>query len=220
MDINPFIATLGTQMMFRGIGMTLTDGRPILNLNASLRELFLVQIVDVWVFKITLPMVILVGGLLASLFVLKYMSFGHKVYVMGGNREAAKLSGINEVKTIIICYMISGLCAGFTGILFASFNDKGNPIVGDRFSLQTVAACVLGGLRMTGGVGSSLRAVLGVAAMQLLQKLLLQIDASIANLQVGIIGAVLIIFLIIDMMSTKVSEDKSRLIRVIDRSPG
>lgn len=203
--MNPFIATLSTQMVFRGIGLILSKGVPIMNTNKFIGDLFETKVIDLGIFTLTLPMIILIVCLLVTSYVLKYTSFGQNLYVVGGNKEAAQYAGINIDKITYICYGISGLFAAITAILVTSFNTSGNPVIGERYSLQTVAACVLGGMSVTGGFGNTFRAVLGVVALQLIQKVLYMLDSSVANMQVGIVGVILIIFLIIDMIRNKVS---------------
>lgn len=206
--INPFIATLSTQMIFKGIGLVASKGRAIFSYNEGLNELFNIVIFQIGKFAFTLPMLVLVVCLAVASYVLKYTKFGQSLYVVGGNREAAALCGIDIDRTTIICYIISGVCAAISGILVASFNTCGNAAIGERYSMQTVAACVLGGLHMTGGYGNAWLAVLGVAAMQLMQKVLYQVDSSFANMQMGFIGAILIIFMIVDKLKIKYTETK------------
>lgn len=206
--INPFIATLSTQMVFKGLGLVASGGKAIFSYNDALNNLFNIEIFRISDFTFTLPMLILVICLAVASYVLKYTKFGQSLYVIGGNREAAALCGINIDRTTILCYIISGLCAAISGILVASFNTCGNAAIGERYSMQTVAACVLGGLHMTGGYGNAWLAVLGVAAMQLMQKVLYQVDSSFANMQMGFIGAILIIFMIVDKLKVKYTETK------------
>jgi ribose transport system permease protein len=208
LNINPFIATLGTQLVFKGIGMIFSSGRPIINTNPGIKTLFETELFHAGFFTFTLPMAIMAGCLLIASYVLKYTRFGQNVYVVGGNREAATLSGINPKRIIVICYAISGFCAGITAVLVTSFNSSGNAAIGDRYSLMTVAACVMGGLSMSGGYGNAVRAVMGVTAMQLIQKVLYQLDPGIASLQIGIIGVLLIVFMIVDLVASKLSGGK------------
>ncbi len=200
--MNPFIATLGTQMVFKGIGLIASGGSPVFSFNKTLSKAYDKVVLDIGFIRITLPFFIMIVTLMVASLVLKYTRLGQNIYVVGGNKEAAALSGISTVKTTIICYAISGFCAGITAIFVTALNSSGNGAVGERYSLQTVAACVLGGITMTGGRGNALRAVLGVCAMQLIQKVLYQADSSIANLQIGIIGLILVIFLLIDHFTT------------------
>ncbi|MDR1587187.1 MAG: ABC transporter permease [Treponema sp.] len=208
LNINPFIATLGTQLVFKGIGMVLSNGYPIMNTNPGIKVLFEMPLFHAGVFTFTLPMAVMAGCLLIASCVLKYTRFGQNVYVVGGNREAAALAGISPKRIILACYAISGLSAGITAILVTSFNTSGNAAIGERYSLMTVAACVMGGLSMSGGYGSAVRAVMGVAAMQLIQKVLYRLDPGIASLQIGIIGMLLIIFMIVDLVASKLSGGK------------
>lgn len=208
LNINPFIATLGTQLVFKGIGMVLSKGYPIMNTNLGIKTLFEMPLFHAGIFIFTLPMAVMVVCLIVASFVLKYTRFGQNVYVVGGNREAAALAGINPKRIIMVCYGISGLSAGITAILVTSFNTSGNAAIGDRYSLMTVAACVMGGLSMSGGYGSAVRAVMGVAAMQLIQKVLYRLDPGIASLQIGIIGVLLIVFMIVDLVASKLGGGK------------
>lgn len=208
LQINPFIATLSTQMIFKGIGLVASGGKAIFSYNEQLNGLFNIVIFKLGSFSFTLPMLTLVVCLVVASVVLKYTDFGQSLYVIGGNREAALLCGINIDRTTTACYMISGVCAAISGILVASFNTCGNAAIGERYSMQTVAACVLGGLHMTGGYGNAWLAVLGVTAMQLVQKVLYQIDSSFANMQMGFIGVILVLFMIVDMLKIKYAETK------------
>lgn len=203
LGMNPFIATLGTQMVFKGVGLIASGGSPVFSFNKTLAKFYDVVVLDLGVVKVTLPFLIMLITLAVASLVLKYTRFGQSIYVVGGNKEAAALSGISTAKTTIICYGISGFCAGVTALFVTALNSSGNGAVGERYSLQTVAACVLGGIAMTGGRGNALRAVLGVCAMQLIQKVLYQADSSIANLQIGIIGLILVIFLLIDHFTSE-----------------
>lgn len=202
LGMNPFIATLGTQMVFKGVGLIASGGSPVFSFNETLAKVYDMVVLELGFIKITLPFFIMIITLVIACLVLKYTRLGQNIYVVGGNKEAAALSGISTVKTTIICYAISGFCAGITALFVTALNSSGNGAVGERYSLQTVAACVLGGIAMTGGRGNALRAVLGVCAMQLIQKVLYQADSSIANLQIGIIGLILVIFLLIDHFTT------------------
>ena len=208
LNMNPWITTLGTQMVFKGIGLLLSNGTPIFNNNAGLLAFYEFKVFELGELVITLPIVVMLVLLLAATYVLKFTNFGQSVYIVGGNKEAAQLSGINTRRVMISCYAISGFCASIAALMVCSLNSSGNGAIGERYSLQTVAACALGGIQMNGGYGNALRAVLGVTAFQLITKVLYLFDASMANLQVGIIGAILLVFMLIDQISTSVSKSK------------
>ena len=94
--------------------------------------------------------------LLTILFVLilKYSVFGRSLFAIGGNREAAMLSGIKTKKKYALTYMLSGLLAGYAGILTASWMSTGQPTAGDGYELDAIAASVIGGASLSGGIGS------------------------------------------------------------------
>ena len=208
LHVNAYVATLGTMNLFRGLAMLLSGSQTILNRNPALMELGSVQFFSIGTFRFSLMMAILVVCIILSMLILRYTKFGQSIYVLGGNREAAKLCGINSTAVIISCYVISGLCAAITGIMIVAFQNSCNPATGVNYAIQTIAACVLGGIRMTGGTGSSFRAVLGTMCMQLITKVIYQLDTSLSNLQTGILGVILLIMLTVDTFSTKVSRQK------------
>ena len=207
LGMNPFIATLGSQMVFKGVGLVVSGGQPVFSYNKTLAGFYDLELLDLGFITITLPFAVLLIVLAAASFLLKYTKFGQSVYVVGGNKEAAALSGIDTTRVTVICYIISGLCGAITSFFIIALNSAGNGAVGERYSLQTVAACVLGGLAMTGGYGNAFRAFLGVCAMQLIQKVLYQVDASLANLQIGIIGVILVMFLLFNKASIEKNKE-------------
>ena len=207
LGMNPFIATLGSQMVFKGVGLVVSGGQPVFSYNKTLAGLYDMELINLGFISITLPFATLIVVLAAAGILLKYTKFGQSVYVVGGNKEAAALSGIDTTRVTVICYIISGLCGAVTSLFIIALNSAGNGAVGERYSLQTVAACVLGGLAMTGGYGNAFRAFLGVCAMQLIQKVLYQVDASLANLQIGIIGIILVLFLLFNKASIEKNKD-------------
>lgn len=204
LKINFFITTLGTQVLFKGIGLLLCNGSPIVNENEIIKRLFETKIMDLGIFTLTLPMLVMLVCLVVAVYVQRRTRFGYNIYVTGGNIEAANLSGINTDLVTIGCYAIVGFTAGITAVLLTSFQSSGNAAFGEKYVLQTIAACVLGGIRMTGGYGDSFRALLGVMSFQLIVKLLYQVSSSMANMQIGIIGVILIIVLILDKLSTNI----------------
>ena len=101
--------------------------------------------------------VILIGG-----FLLKYTSYGRSLYAIGGNREAAELSGIAINKNICITYMITAVLAGLAGIIMTSRVASASAVAGEGYEMDIIASVVLGGTLQTGGVGSITGTVIGV----------------------------------------------------------
>jgi len=88
--------------------------------------------------------------------------FGKWIYAVGGNENAARYSGINVKRVKVIIYTIMGSLSGLTGVLMASRITSGNPVVGDGYELDAIAACVIGGVSLSGGSGSVIGTVIGV----------------------------------------------------------
>lgn len=204
-NVNPFITTLGTMMIFKGIGLLISGGSPIANENEGLRRLFEIKILELPFITITLPMIVMLVCLIAAAWMIRYTKLGQNIFVTGGNPEAAKVAGISISAIFIICYMMVGVSCGITAVLLTSFQSSGNAAFGETYALQSIAACVLGGIRMSGGFGNPLRAILGVTALQLIIKILYKVASMFANMQIGIIGLILILVLILDMLSTRAS---------------
>jgi len=202
LKINPFITTLGTQVLFKGIALAITSGSPVANTNEALAGLFEVKILSLPFITLTLPMLVMFASLFAVEYVLRNTKLGHDIYVTGGNIEAARYVGISTDFMYFVGYMGVGLFAGITAVLLASFQGSGNAAFGESFTLQSIAACVLGGISLMGGYGNAIRAIFGVAALQLIIKILYYTASGLVNLQVGIIGVILIVVLFVDKFST------------------
>jgi ribose transport system permease protein len=128
------------------------------------------------VFSIPLPIIILVLIYTVFHIVLKYTKFGRYIYSVGGNIEAARLSGINVDRVKILAYVISGTLSAFGGIMLASRLGSAQTLAGSQYPLNSIAACVLGGVSIGGGVGAIFGALIGVAIVAILKSGLIMID--------------------------------------------
>ncbi len=146
--IPPFIVTLSMMIIARGLSYVLTGGRPM-----SFKNDVLTFIGNGYIGPIPFPVVIMVVCLALTSFLLNKTKFGRHVYAVGGNREAARFSGISISKIEILVYTISGLLAGLSGVILAARMSSAQPTSGDGFELDAIAAVVLGGTSFSGGVG-------------------------------------------------------------------
>lgn len=148
-EIPPFIATLGTMTVARGLTLVYTDGRPITGMEDVFRYLG-----GGYIIGIPVPVVIMVVIFAMAYVMLKKTRFGRYIYAIGGNEEAARLSGINTKKILLSVYVLGGLLAGISGIIMASRLNSAQPTAGVSFELDAIAAVVLGGTSLSGGVGT------------------------------------------------------------------
>lgn len=164
--VNPFIATLGTMVLVRGVVFLITNGEQV-PIDDTLPKDFLDFGVErffgihylVWV-----PAVLL--ALLS--WVLSMTPYGHSVYATGGNREAAYLSGIRVDRVTASTYVWCGALAGLAGMMLASRLQSGQPTAGEFYELTAIAAVVLGGTALHGGEGKLYKTVIGVFIMVVL----------------------------------------------------
>lgn len=146
--IPPFIVTLSMMIMARGFAYVLTGGRPM-----SFNNEILSFIGNGYIGPIPVPIIIMVICLIITSFILNKTKFGRHVYAVGGNREAARFSGIQISKIEMIVYTISGLLAGLSGVILAARMSSAQPTSGSGFELDAIAAVVLGGTSFSGGIG-------------------------------------------------------------------
>lgn len=177
--LQPFIATLVTMTAYRGMAMIITDGKPISRLAASIESeagAFLFKVLGKGnvvfgpndMFKIPIPAIILVIALLIFWFLLTKTTFGRKLYATGSNAKCANLVGVNTTKIKITVYAISGFMSALAGLIMISRVDSAQPILGEGYELDAIAAVALGGTSMSGGRGKITGTFAGVLIIAVL----------------------------------------------------
>lgn len=154
--INPFVATLGMQVFVRGVLLIVTDGKPIYGVPTEFTWVGLGRIQGVPV-----AVLIFAAVVLATFVILRFTRFGHYLYAVGGNKEAARLAGINVDRVLIGAYVYGGLCAAIGGVVLLGQTVIGQPGAAEAWPLSAIAAVVVGGVPLTGGSGGVGAAVLG-----------------------------------------------------------
>ncbi len=165
--IQPFIMTVGMLAFARGLAFVFTGGSPVPTTDATF-----LQIGNGRTFGIPNPALVFLVLLVVAWFVLKRTSFGRSVYAVGSNDEAARLSGIRVRLVRASVYVISGLCAGVAGLLYASQLGVGTPVAGEMFELDAIAATVVGGTSLFGGQGAISGTFMGAALLGILSNIL------------------------------------------------
>jgi ribose transport system permease protein len=185
LNVNPFITTLGTMVLVRGIVFLLTGGAPVSGesgLPSTFTLLGSERLLGVH-YLVWIPAILLV---LLSL-VLHGTPYGRRVYATGGGREAAYLSGIPVRRVIASTYVWCGGLAGIAGVMLAARLQSGQPTAGEFYELTAIAAVVLGGASLQGGEGTLYKSVIGVFIMIVLGNALnlLNIDSYWQRVAVG-----------------------------------
>lgn len=193
--VPPFIATLGMMSVARGLALVVTGGYPIFELPEGFSYLGTGYLWDVLPVSLLFTFLVLV----AAHFVLTRMKLGRYVYVIGGNEEAAVLSGVNVRATKMLIYTICGFLAGLASVVFVSRLNSAQPTAGIAYELDAIAATVIGGTSLFGGVGSIGGTVIGALIMGVLRNGLNLLNVSSFWQQV-VIGVVIITAVYVDQL--------------------
>jgi ribose transport system permease protein len=186
LGVNPFITTLGTMVLVRGVVFIITGGAPIGDeglppafIAFGSQRLFGVHYL-VWV-----PVVLLA----VLTFIMRSTPYGRRVYATGGGREAAYLSGVPVRRVISSTYIWCGALAGLAGVMLAARLQSGQPTAGEFYELTAIAAVVLGGASLHGGEGTPAKSVIGVFIMVVLGNALnlLNVDSYWQRVAVGMV---------------------------------
>lgn len=203
-NLPPFIVTLAMMVMARGLAYVYTDGRPTRYDDPAFS-----YIGNGYLGPLPVPIVIMIVWFAFCWILLNRTRFGRHVYAIGGNREAARFSGIKIPRTITIVYIISGFSAGLSGVILAARMSSGQPIAGQGFELDAIAAVVLGGTSLAGGKGTLAGTMIGALIIGVLNNGLNLIHVSFYY-QLIIQGAVILAAIYLDSISGKFSVDALR----------
>ncbi len=190
--IAPFIATLGMFTAARGAALIYSDGRPISKLDPSFNWIGQGDILG-----IPVPIFLLIVVAVAAHIMLTRTRFGRYVYAIGGNEQAARVSGISISRVKIGIYTISGLLAGLGGLILAGRIGSGNPTLGTGIELDAITAAVIGGASFAGGIGTVWGAVVGALIIGSLNTGLDILNVSPFAQQV-VKGVIIVVAIIID----------------------
>jgi ribose transport system permease protein len=194
----PFIATLGSMLMARGLCYGLTGGWPVRSLPQSFRNLGQYDI-PIGPFGVPVPLVfMLVFAVITAAFLTRTV-WGYRIYAVGGNETATRLSGINTARVKIMVYSLCGLLTAIGGVLMTARLGVASPTAGNAYELDVIAAAVVGGTSFSGGEGTILGVLIGAAIMQVLRNGLVLVGVSAYWLQ-AVQGLVIVVAIMLDQL--------------------
>lgn len=199
--LQPFIATLATMTILRGIVLVFTDGKPI-TLGSGDLAISFGNIGGGVILGVPCPVLIMLLVFLICGFILNDTVIGRRVYALGSNEEAAKLSGLSTNKVKIAVYTISGILSAVAGIILTSRLFSAQPTAGASYELDAIAAVVLGGTSLTGGKGKISKTIIGALIIGVLNNALNLLDVS-SYYQMIVKGIVILIAVILDRKTSK-----------------
>jgi inositol transport system permease protein len=190
--IPPFIATLGMMVSARGLARYYTQGQPISMLSDSYTAIG----------SGAMPVIIFLVVALIFHIALRYTKYGKYTYAIGGNMQAARISGINVKRHLVIVYSIAGLLAGLAGVVASARAATGQAGMGMSYELDAIAAAVIGGTSLVGGVGRITGTVIGALILGTMTSgfTFLGVDAYIQDI---IKGLIIVIAVVIDQYRSK-----------------
>jgi ribose/xylose/arabinose/galactoside ABC-type transport system permease subunit len=195
--IAPFIVTLGMMTIARGAALVYTDGRPVIGLSDQYNT-----IGGSYLLGIPVPVVIFIVIVASGWFLLSRTVFGRHVYATGGNKTAAELSGIITGRVIVWVYTLAGLLAGLAGIVLSSRVMSGSPSTGQGYELDAIAAVVIGGTRLTGGVGTIFGTIIGALIIGVMNNGLDLLNVSSYWQQI-LKGIIIVVAVVLERRSSK-----------------
>ena len=195
----PFIVTLATMTIFRGLTLVYMDGRPI----AGPKDDFAFQFLGKGqFFGIPFQVILFIIAYLILWILLTKTSYGRKIYAVGGNEKASFISGIKIDEVKILVYVISALMAVLSGLVLTSRLNSAQPTAGSAYEMDAIAAVVLGGTSMTGGSGSLTGTLIGILILGVLNNGLNLLGVSSFYQQI-VKGVVILIAVLIDRKRNK-----------------
>lgn len=197
LNVPAFIVTLGGLGAWRGATLLWSGGQPISGFSTDFTY---------WgkesIGPVPLPALIFVVLALVAHLVLKYTRYGRWVYALGGNAEAARLSGLNTTAITMSVYVISGFCAGLAGFLLTSRLNSAEQVAGQGYELQAIAAVVIGGTSLFGGEGGVIGTLIGALLIGVLNAGLVQMGVS-SYYQPIVIGAIIVLSVYVDQLAKR-----------------
>jgi ribose transport system permease protein len=174
LKMHGFLITLVTLGLARGFILVLTNAFPITGLPREFNTLGQGYIADL------IPVPLVVCAVIAALtfYLLRFTYIGRQIYATGSNLEAARLSGVNVDRRIILCYVISVMCAATVGMIQAARLSIGHPAAGEGYELLAIAACILGGVSLMGGEGNIFGILVGAALIGVVQNEMVMLNIN------------------------------------------
>jgi ribose transport system permease protein len=193
--LQPFIVTLGTLSMFRAFALIYTGGSPVLSVPNEFRTLFSSEI---WIFPVPV-IVVAILGIIASILLAK-TPIGEYILAVGGNEEAARISGVPIARTKITAYVISGLLAALAAVILVARLGAAEPTLGNLWELEAIAASAIGGASLMGGKGSITGTILGAIVLGAMRNGLTLLNVQ-AFYQLLATGVIIILAMLVDRMT-------------------
>ena len=191
---HPFVSTMGSRMVYRGLALFITGSAPIAGFSKTIT---FAGSANIGFFPVCFLLVIIIF-VIVGIF-LNRTPLGRKIYSVGGNKEAARLSGINVFATLNFVYIMSGVMCAIAGIIMVGRVGTSTPLAGETFDMDAIAACVIGGASFLGGKGTVQGTLIGAVLIAIIRNGLNLLGAQ-TDMQYIVIGCVIILAVLVDVI--------------------
>ncbi len=191
---HPFVSTMGARQVYRGLALLITGAAPIAGFSPAVTFVGSANIGD---FPVCFIVVILIFAVVGVF--LNRTALGRKIYSVGGNKEAARLSGINVPGTLNFVYIMSGFMCAVAGIIMVGRVGTATPLAGETYDMDAIAACVIGGASFNGGKGTISGTLIGALLIAVIRNGLNLLGAQ-TDIQYIVIGIVIILAVFVDIV--------------------
>lgn len=199
--VQPFIMTIGTLTLYRGVALLISNGKPIYMSPETAEKVQFLGDGRIFLGIPTQVVVLAAVGIVMA-FLLNKTIFGRYIKAIGGSQESARVAGINVNKYKTWAYVLCGTLASVAGILLTARTTTGDPTLGESFEMNAIAACVIGGAKLTGGVGTIGGTVIGAIIIGIINNIL-----NLANIstyyQYVVRGGIIILAVVFNSMERK-----------------
>ncbi|QOZ48230.1 ABC transporter permease [Bradyrhizobium sp. CCBAU 53340] len=200
LGLSPFVTTLGMLSIVRGLCYVVTNGRGSFPGGPDADYFYALTSGDV--LGVPVPFIYLVVLALAMAVVLHHTSFGRHVFALGGNEKAAELTGIPVVRVKIEVYVICALAAGLQGIIISGWLGSAPANMATSYELNVIAAAVIGGANLAGGIGGPLGAIVGCVLLEVIRNGLVLAQVS-SYWQQALVGVIIILAVLVDRIRSR-----------------
>jgi ribose transport system permease protein len=201
LGLSPFVTTLGMLSIVRGLGYVVTNGRG--SFPGGPDAGYFYALTSGFVFGMPAPFIYLVLLAVVMAVVLHHTSFGRHIFALGGNEKAAALAGISIVRLKIEVYVICALAAGLQGIIISGWLGSAPANMATSYELNVIAAAVIGGANLAGGIGGPLGAIVGCVLLEVIRNGLVLAQVN-SYWQQTLVGVIIILAVLVDRMRSRV----------------
>lgn len=206
LNVAPFISSLGTMMIARGIALVITSGHSVPM--AEVSKGWITSLAESSLLGVPSPILVFALVAAAGIYTTRKLRFGRGIYAVGGNEDAARMMGIQPERIKVLVYTISGFAAALSGVILASRLGSGQPVTCEGWEMDAIAAVAIGGTSMSGGRGAVSGTIFGVLILAVIKNMI-NLQGSLNSWWQSIItGALLLAVILMQVFSERKEKSK------------